>query len=190
MQGSMSNHIHLKLWSNPMSMSKLFDGKTEYDGLTDYYFVDYHCKIDIRWVLCAYLTFDEVKEIIDNLPYVYDKENEKTEPMFSDLRITPMRELERLNQVYNEQENKWENDIITNACKTFDWRYDGYEYLGARPSLTKSEEETTEEWVARVKTREFADQLINEERFEETQTCVRSGVNIQTAKSLIWLARV
>ena len=108
-------------------MSKLFHNKTEYDALTEYYFVDYHCIIECRWVRSAYLTFEEVREIIENLPYLYDKENDKTEPMFSDLRITPMRELEQLNKNYNEKTNEWENDVITNACKVYDWRYDNFE---------------------------------------------------------------
>lgn len=154
-------------------MSKLFDGKTEYDGFTDYYFIDYHCIIDCSWVREAYLTIEEVMERMENLPYVFDKKTGKTEPMFSDLRITPMRELERLNKVYNEETNEWENDIITNACKTYDWRYDGYEYLGAKPSLTKKNDETMEEWETRVKTREFADDLISKERFEKYQKRIK-----------------
>ena len=163
MQGSISNNIHL-FYVNPMS--KLFDGKTEYNELTDYYFVDYICLIDCRWVRSAYLTFEEVREIIGNLPYLYDKENDKTEPMFSDLRITPMRKLEKLNRVYNEETNEWEDDIITNACKEFDWRYDDYEFLGAKPSLTKKVEETMEEWKERVETRKLENKAINKKRFD------------------------
>ena len=171
MQGSISNNIHL-FYVNPMSYSKLFDRKTEYDALTEYYFVDYHCIIDCRWVRCAYLTLEEVREIIENLPYLYDKENSKTEPMFSNLRITPMRELERLNQVYNEETNEWEDDIITNACKEYDWRYDNYEFLGAKPSLTKKAEETMEEWKERVETRKLEESEVQWKRFERNYKLV------------------
>ena len=148
-------------------MSKLFHNKTEYDALTEYYFVDYHCIIECRWVRSAYLTFEEVREIIENLPYLYDKENDKTEPMFSDLRITPMRELEQLNKNYNEKTNEWEDDVITNACKVYDWRYDIFEIFGARPSLTKKTEETMEEWKKRVDTRKVENEAINQEKFSK-----------------------
>ena len=91
--------------------------------------------------------------MINQLPYVYDKEKNEVLPMFSDLRVTPHAKLEELYQVWNEEEKKWEDDTITKGCVQFDSRYDMPEAYGMSPSLTKKDDETREEWEARVSVR-------------------------------------
>ena len=93
-----------------------------------------------------------------SLPFIYDKEEKKCVPMFSNLRITPMKRLEELNRRWNENTQQWEDDTNTNAFIQFDSRYDGYEWLGEEssspaPSLTKTNDETIEEWKVRVQQR-------------------------------------
>ena len=47
-------------------MSKLLTGKTTYNPSEEYYFLDYKCKIETRWVRSPYMTIEEVQECISN----------------------------------------------------------------------------------------------------------------------------
>ena len=131
-------------------MSALLGHKSKYDPSVDYYFVDYHLIKNPQWVRSPYNTIEEVQQIIENLPYVWDSENEKLLPMFTDLRITPYSNLTELYRVWNEEENEWQNDTITKGCVLFGSRYEHHEFYGMPASLTKEDEETREEWEARV----------------------------------------
>lgn len=148
-------------------MSKLLTGKTTYNPNEEYYFVDYTCLIDTRWVRSPYMSIEEVQECISNLPYVYDEENKQTFPMFKELRITPHSILNQLARVYNEKEDKWDNSILTNAIVQFDDRYDCPEVVGMKPSLTKQVGEDSEDWKARVDKRAEEDKIERRNNFEE-----------------------
>ena len=136
-------------------MSQLLSDESTYDPNKEYYFLDYHDSMEVRWVRSPYMTFEEIQHFIAfHIPFIYDKYQKKCVPMFSNLRITPMEKLEELYKVWNEETQKWEDDTITLAAKQFGGRYDGYEWLeGPAPSLTKQEDETTEEWKVRVQQR-------------------------------------
>ena len=140
-------------------MSQLISGETTFDPNKEYYFLDYYDSMEVRWVRSPYMSLEEIQDTIAyHLPFIYDKELKKCVPMFSNLRITPMKQLEKLHRRWNEDTQQWEDDTITNACVQFDSRYDGYEWLGEEgpspaPSLTKTDDETTEEWKVRVQQR-------------------------------------
>ncbi len=141
-------------------MSQLISGETTFDPNKEYYFLDYSDHMDIRWVRSPYMTLEEIQDFIAyHLPFIYDEDQEKCVPIFSRLRITPMKKLEELYQVWNEETQQWEDDTITLAAKQFGHRYDGYEWLGEEggpspaPSLTKKGDETTDEWKVRVQQR-------------------------------------
>ena len=59
----------------------LLASNTNYDPSKEYFFVDYHCVIDCRWVRSPYNTIEEVTRMISELPYVYDKEKKEVLPM-------------------------------------------------------------------------------------------------------------
>jgi len=158
-------------------MSQLISNETTYDPNKEYYFLDYHDAMERRWVRSPYMTIEEIQVFIyEQLPFIYDKDQKKCVPMFSNLRITPMEKLEELYEVWNEETQKWEDDTITLAAKQFGGRYDGYEWLGKEgpspaPSLTKTDEETTEEWKVRVQQRrDELDEQNNEQRSLRRQT--------------------
>jgi hypothetical protein len=135
-------------------MSRLTIGEAQYDPGKEYFFVDYLDRLEIRHIRCAFMTIEEVQDlIINDLPFVYDPDEAKSVPMFSNLRVTPMSNLEELNQSWNHETGQYEDDEITVARKQFGSLYDGYDWIehpSLLPSLTKSEEETTEEWKSRV----------------------------------------
>ena len=97
-----------------------------YDPKKEYYFVDYHCAYDCRWVRSPYRTWDEVIQIVKELngSFGFDIEGQKVVRFPQDLRITPERELARLHQVFNEETNQYEDDIINYRTYLFDGRYD------------------------------------------------------------------
>ena len=128
----------------------LLDRNTTYDPSEEYFFVDYHDIEDCRWVRSPYNTIEEVTRMISNLPYVYDEEKNEVLPMFRRLRVTPHTQLAELYRVWNEEEKKWENDTITKGCVMFDLRYDHPEFYGMPKSLTKQNDESQEDWEARL----------------------------------------
>lgn len=140
-------------------MSQLISGQATYDPGKEYYFLDYHDSMEVRWVRSAYMSLEEIQDFIaHHLPFIYDKDQKTCVPMFSNLRITPMKKLEELDRKWNEDTQQWEDDTITLAAKQFGGLYDGYEWLveegpSPAPSLTKQDDETTEEWKVRVQQR-------------------------------------
>ena len=74
--------------------------------------------------------------------------------MFKNLRITPHSKLEELHQVWNEEENKYENDQVNKMCIEFSGRYDRNELWGFPQSLTKTNDESVEDWKVRVEKRQ------------------------------------
>ena len=147
----------------------LIENPNEYDPKKEYYFVDYQLISDIRWVRNPLNTIEEVQEIVANLPYVYDRENDEVLPMFEDLRITPHKHLEKLYKKYNEEKEEWEDDEITNGCVMFDYRYDHNEWIveGWLPSLSKDGKETKEEWEKRVEERKQVNEQALKKSWEE-----------------------
>lgn len=135
-------------------MSSLLRGETQYDPNQEYFFVDYSDQLECRWIRCPYMSLDEVLDLISNhLPFVYDHDERKCVPMFSNLRVTPMSKLEELHQNWNQETGKYEDDEITVLRLQFGSSYDGYEWIrhpSMLPSLTKKAEETAEEWKSRI----------------------------------------
>ena len=127
-------------WDNP------------YDPNKEYYFVDYHCSYDCRWVRSPYNTWEEVVEIVKSLnsQWGFDKGDKRMVRFVKDLRITPESELAELHQVFNEETNKYEDDIINNRTYRFDGRYDIDEKWTGVKSLNKEDDETLEDWKKRV----------------------------------------
>ena len=70
--------------------------------------------------------------------------------LIKDFRNTPESELAELHQVFNEETNKYEDDIINNRTYQFDSRYDIDEKWTGVKSLNKQKEETLEDWKERV----------------------------------------
>ena len=132
----------------------LLDGNITYDPTKEYFFIDYHDIEECRWIRSPYNTIEEVHEKITNLPYVYDREKKENLPMFRRLRVTPHTHLDELYRVWNEEEEKWDNDDITKGYKEFGSKYDHPEFYGMPPSMTKRDHETREEWEARVAVRQ------------------------------------
>ena len=169
----------------------LLASNTNYDPSKEYFFVDYHCVIDCRWVRSPYNTIEEVTRMISELPYVYDEEKNEVLPMFRRLRVTPHTKLEELYRIWNEEEKKWENDTITKGCVQFDSRYDMPEAYGMSPSLTKKDDETREEWEARVAVRQeeiekgWKDEFAEDRRRKELWNgCPTPGVAYLLGKSM------
>ena len=123
-----------------------------YDPNKEYFFVDYHCAYDCRWVRVPYQTWDEVVSLMKGLQqqWGFDRELKEVVRFPRDLRITPERELARLHQVFNEETNKYEDDIINYRTYFFDERYDIDEEWTGVKSLNKQGDETLEDWKKRV----------------------------------------
>ena len=66
-----------------------------YNPNKEYYFLDYHCSYETRWVRCPYKTWEEVTKIIQelNLQWGFDKEAKGRVNFPTNVRITPEREL-------------------------------------------------------------------------------------------------
>ena len=174
-------------------MSQLISGETTYDPNKEYYFLDYSDSMEVRWVRSPYMTLEEIQDFIAyHLPFIYDEDQEKCVPMFSRLRITPMKKLEELYQVWNEETQQWEDDTITIASKQFGFRYDGYEWLGKEgpspaPSLTKKGDETTEEWKVRVqKRRDELEEQRKEQRSIRRQTREKAREDMNDGVALMF----
>ncbi len=123
-----------------------------YDPKKEYYFVDYHCSYDCRWVRIPYQTWEEVVELVKSLnsQWGFDREDESMVRFVKDLRITPESELAQLNQVFNEETNKYEDDIINYRTYLFDGRYDIDERWTGVKSLNKKKGEPLADWKKRV----------------------------------------
>ena len=141
-----------------------------YDPKKEYYFVDYHCAYDCRWVRSPYRTWDEVIQIVKELngSFGFDIEGQKVVRFPQDLRITPERELARLHQVFNEETNQYEDDIINYRTYLFDGRYDIDEKWTGVKSLNKQDDETLEDWKKRVATAKAELKKAQGEAYDET----------------------
>lgn len=161
-------------------MSQFLSGKTKYEPSKEYYFLDYQDSMDVRWTRIPYMTIEEIQIFIyDRLPFIYDKDQKKCIPMFGGLRITPMKKLEELYRIWNEETQEWEDDTITLAAQQFGFRYDCYGWLeGPAPSLTKRVDETAEEWKVRVQQRrEELEKQMKEECLFSRQTRTKALEN-------------
>ena len=149
-----------------------------YDPTQEYYFVDYHCSYDCRWVRSPYNTWEEVLQIVEDLQgsWGFDKEGKKIVRFPQELRITPERELARLHQVFNEETNQYEDDIINYRTYLFDGRYDVDERWTGIASLNKKKDETLEDWKARVST---AKEELKEARNKEYSQKLKSVSRIK-----------
>ena len=134
----------------PKEIGIYFD--TPYNPDLEYYFVDYHDAYDCRWVRCPYLTINQVHKIVEDifLSWGFDKEGIGVTPLIQRLRITPEKELAQLRQKWNEETQKYENDVINERTYRFGGRYDVDEEWVGVPSLNKKDTETQEEWEERV----------------------------------------
>jgi len=141
-----------------------------YDPKQEYYFVDWHCAYECRWVRCPYKTWDEVVALVKQLngQFGFDKEGNKMVRFAQDLRITPERELARLHQVFNEETNQYEDDIINYRTYIFDGRYDIDEKWTGVKSLNKQDDETLEDWKKRVATAKAELKKAQGEAYDET----------------------
>ncbi len=127
-------------WDNP------------YNPEQEYYFLDYFCNYEIRWVRSPYLTWEQVVEQVKQLNacWGFDKGDQRVVRFPMRLRITPEDQLAELHQVFNEETNQYEDDIINNRTYLFDGRYDIDEEWTGVAYLNKKEEETLEDWKKRV----------------------------------------
>ena len=123
-----------------------------YDQKKEYYFVDYHCSYDCRWVRIPYQTWEEVVELVKSLnsEWGFDREDKSMVRFPQDLRITPEKKLAQLHQVFNEKTNKYEDDFINNRTYFFSGRYDIDEEWTGVKSLNKKKGETLADWKKRV----------------------------------------
>ena len=123
-----------------------------YNPNKEYYFLDYHCSYETRWVRCPYKTWEEVTKIIQelNLEWGFDKESKGRVNFPTNVRITPERELAELRKVWNEEKQDYEDDTITEREYRFGGRYEVDSEWTGWENLTKKEEETLEEWKVRV----------------------------------------
>jgi len=149
-----------------------------YDPKKEYYFVDYHCAYDCRWVRSPYRTWEEVIQIVKDLngSFGFDIEGQKFVRFPQDLRITPERELARLHQVFNEETNQYEDDIINYRTYLFDGRYDIDEKWTGVKSLNKTKDETLEEWKERVA---IAKKELKEARSKQYEQTIESVSRIK-----------
>ena len=149
-----------------------------YDPKKEYYFVDYHCAYECRWVRSPYRTWDEVIQIVKELngSFGFDIEGQKVVRFPQDLRITPERELARLHQVFNEETNQYEDDIINYRTYLFDGRYDIDEKWTGVKSLNKTKDETLEEWKERVA---IAKKELKEARSKQYEQTIESVSRIK-----------
>ena len=103
-----------------------------------------------------------------NGQFGFDKEGNKMVRFAQDLRITPERELARLHQVFNEETNQYEDDIINYRTYIFDGRYDIDEKWTGVKSLNKQDDETLEDWKKRVATAKAELKKAQGEAYDET----------------------
>ena len=127
-------------WDNP------------YNPEQEYYFLDYFCNYEIRWVRSPYLTWEQVVEQVKQLNacWGFDKGDQRVVRFPMRLRITPENQLAELHQVFNEETNQYEDDIINYRTYLFDGRYDIDEKWTGVKSLNKQDDETLEDWKKRV----------------------------------------
>ena len=123
-----------------------------YDPKKEYYFVDYYDNYDHRWVRSPYQTWEQTYRLVSRLwsDWGYDPETQEIVQFHSDLHISSERELAELDQVWDPEENKYVNDIVTKRVNRFDGRYDVDEQWTGVPSLTKQKDESLEDWKIRV----------------------------------------
>ena len=153
-------------WDNP------------YDPNKEYYFVDYHCSYDCRWVRSPYNTWEQVVEIVKSLngQWGWDNEDDRMVRFPQDLRIQPESELAKLRRVWNEEEKKYEDDTINNRTYLFDGRYDIDENWTGVKSLNKQKEETLEHWKERVA---IAKKELKEARSKQYEQTIESVSRIK-----------
>ena len=106
----------------------------------------------------------------------FDIEGQKVVRFPQDLRITPERELARLHQVFNEETNQYEDDIINYRTYLFDGRYDIDEKWTGVKSLNKTKDETLEEWKERVA---IAKKELKEARSKQYEQTIESVSRIK-----------
>ena len=140
-------------------------GEKPYNPDFEYYFVDYHDGYDKRWVRCPYLTINQVHKVVEDIfiSWGWDNDGIGVTPFITRLRITPEKELAQLRKVWNEEKQEYENDTINERVYRFGGRYDvDEEWIGVQ-SLCKKEDETREEWEARVEIEQAREELEDKE---------------------------
>ena len=123
-----------------------------YNPKKEYFFVDYHDSLNCCWIRKGYQTWDQVAELVHELCWSmgYDEVDKTLVRFPQDLRITPEKQLAELHQVFNEETNEYEDDLINMRTYLFDGRYDLDERWTGVKSLNKQKDETLEEWKDRV----------------------------------------
>mgnify|MGYP003143642857 CR=1 FL=1 len=138
-------------------MGKIIGKSEQYDPSLEYYFVDYKVISLPRWVRSPFCTVGEVRDILESLPYVWDnkadnKTGQRMELNVSEIRVQSERELSRLHQDWDEENQKWVNSPYTKRQVIFGQSYeDGAVLTTGEASLSKQEDESQEEWENRVK---------------------------------------
>ncbi len=148
-------------------------------GLEMFYCVHYYDIAEIRWVRNPFCEWEQVEEIIESLPYQYDKETDKIYPLFERFTILPEARLSELAKRWNDEKADYEYEEITNRQIELDSRYESTaeSFSGMRSLSRKSENshawvsigeqpETLEEWKARVEETEKQADKADEEKYE------------------------
>ena len=161
-----------------------------YNPNEDYYFVDYMSIPDCKWIRIPYQTMDEVIQLVHKLgqQWGFDHEKRGMTRFIENLRIIPERELAQLHQVFNEETNQYEDDIINMRTYLFDGRYDIDEEWTGVKSLNKQEHETLEVWKVRVanakadlkseRSKSMEDTALSIERIMKHREAEEAGGNI------------
>ena len=130
-------------------------------GIEAFYSLDYFHLGDVRWVRCPFLTFEEVMEVLNDLPYLEGKTGSRI-PMYEDLRILPEAQLNKLREKWDDEKKEVVNEELSERAFLFGGRYEalaehitGERSLSRGASLKGGEEETVDEWKERIaKTKE------------------------------------
>ena len=114
----------------------------EYDPELNYYFVDYFCEVETRWVRNSFCNFEDVQTIVESLE----------EHQVRDLRIQSEKRLSELHEnVLAFDDRDVVDSEITERTFQFGGFYDSHsEDLTGVPSLGRQFNESKSDWVKRV----------------------------------------
>ena len=180
-------------------MSRVLDDKSNYDPRWDYYFVSYNVISTPQWVRSPFNTLGEVKDILENLDYLWDqnedftrtRENYKFPRMtanYKNLRIYSESYLSELYQSYDEKQDKLILSTITNRQHLFGDRYEGFAEEVTGSSLGIRENESIKDWEKRIeKANKIAqdknlERMFYNDKLVEQQSEIRERLNLDPIK--------
>jgi hypothetical protein len=139
-----------------------FDNQRVYDPTVEYSFVSFSVVSIPKWVRKPFLTLGEVKDALEDLPFVWSRgtwsqSSDKCPRLihdFTDLRVYNESWLSELHKDWDEDSQSWKDSEYTNRQILFGQRYEDWAVLFAgTQSLSRQKDEDREQWLERVSKR-------------------------------------